>query len=262
MTEAPDAWSPAEIAARVEAAALPKAAASLPRLMMLSMLAGAFIAFGALFYTLVVADSTLGSGPTRLIGGAAFSLGLILVIVGGAELFTGNMLMVIAAADRRISLSALLRNWGLVWTGNFAGALVIAVLVTLSGVAADGPVAVKMAAIADGKLALGPAEAFFRGVLCNVLVCLAVWMSFGARSVTDKVLVIVPPIAAFVGVGFEHSVANMYVIPVAMMAGLTGFDVSGLALNLLFVTAGNVLGGGLLVGIVYWAIYLRHLPKS
>ena len=254
-----DAYRPAEIAARVETAGLAKIRQPLPAMLMLSVLAGAYISFGAVFYTIAVTGSGLGWGPTRLLGGVAFSLGLILVIVAGAELFTGNALIVIARAERKITTAQLLRNWTIVYLGNLVGALGTAVLVVLSGIDEldGGAVGRQAAAIAAAKLELGVAEAFFRGVLCNVLVCLAVWLSYAGRSVADKVLAIIFPIAAFVGAGFEHSVANMYAIPVAMIAGLVPPDMVALLRNLPPVTAGNMVGGGLLVGLVYWAVYIR-----
>lgn len=252
-----DAYSPPQIAARVENAAVAKAKQSLLQTFTLGALAGAFIAFGALFYTLVLTDSTLGFGLSRLVGGMAFSLGLILVVVGGAELFTGNNLIVMAWADRKITARDLLRNWGIVYIGNFVGALAAAVLVVLSGVFSldGGAVGETALGIASSKLALDPTEAFFRAVLCNVLVCLAVWLCFAARSVTDKIFAILLPISAFVGLGFEHSVANMYAIPVAMMSGELGWDMAGLWQNLAIVTAGNIVGGGGLVALVYWLVY-------
>ncbi|MGI9463449.1 MAG: formate/nitrite transporter family protein, partial [Aestuariivirgaceae bacterium] len=213
----------------------------------------------ALFYTLVTTGSTLGFGPTRLLGGMAFSLGLILVIIGGAELFTGNNLIVMAWADRKITTAQLARNWSIVYAGNFVGALATALLVVWSGVLDlnAGAVADNAAAIAKGKLSLNVPQAFFRGVLCNVLVCLAVWLSFAATRVSGKILAIVFPITAFVGAGFEHSVANMYAIPLAMLNGSIPVDIPGLAANLAAVTAGNIIGGGVFVALVYWMIYLR-----
>jgi formate transporter len=185
---------------------------------------------------------------------------LVLVIVGGAELFTGNALIVMAWASRRISLLALLRNWTLVYAGNLAGALAMVALVYLSGSLEldGGAVAQTAAAIAKAKLSLPVAEAFFRGVLCNALVCLAVWLCFSARDVAGKILALVGPICAFVALGFEHSVANMYLIPIGMLAG-AGFDPGGFARNLFWVTLGNIAGGAGGVAMAYWTIYLR--PK-
>jgi len=253
-----DVVPPARIARLVEEVGIRKARLAFVPMLALAVLAGAFIAFGAVFFTVVVTESALGYGPTRLIGGMAFSLGLILVIVGGAELFTGNSLVVIAWANRDITTLALLRNWGIVYVGNLIGAVATAVLVHLSGILAAGGGAVGETAvgIAAAKLALDPGAAFFRAVLCNVLVCLAVWMCFAAQSVSGKVLVILFPVTAFVALGFEHSVANMYLLPVAMLHAGTG-DMAAMLVNLLVVTAGNVLGGGVFVALVYWVIYMR-----
>jgi formate/nitrite transporter len=212
-----------------------------------------------MYYTLVMTGSTLGFGPARLVGGVAFSLGLVLVIVGGAELFTGNSLIVMAWAERKIGTLALLRNWGRVYGANFAGALGGALLVAWSGTLGLGAGAVAETAmrIGQAKVALGFVEAFFRGVLCNTLVCLAVWLCFAAHGVGSKILAIVLPISAFVALGFEHSVANMYLIPVAMLAGAEGVGVAGLIGNLVPVTLGNIVGGGVFVALVYWLIYLH-----
>ena len=258
-----DAYAPAQMAAHVEEAGVGKARLSALSTLMLAMLAGAFIAFGAMLYTLVTAATSLSFGLSQLVGGVAFSLGLILVIVGGAELFTGNALIVMARASRRISTAALLRNWGLVYFGNFAGALATAVLVHLSGTLSLDGGAVGEAAriIATAKLSLPANEAFFRGVLCNALVCLAVWLCFAARDVAGKILAIVWPISAFVALGFEHSVANMYLIPIGMLAG-AGFDPLGLFHNLLWVSLGNIAGGAGGVALVYWTIYLRPKDQS
>lgn len=251
-----DAYAPAEIAKRVDNAVFRKSQMAYLQLVMLAILAGSFISIGALTYTLVVTESTLGLGPTRLLGGIGFSVGLILVIIGGAELFTGNALMVMAIMDHKITLSVLLRNWTIVYAGNFIGALIIAVFVVLSGVLDSLPVSKTALTIAQSKLSLSASEALFRGILCNILVCLAVWMSFAARHVSGKVLVIIFPVAVFVCIGFEHSIANMYVIPVAMIAGYLPVDIGAFVFNLFFVTIGNILGGAVFVAVVYWLIYL------
>jgi formate transporter len=253
-----DIVPPATIARLVEDVGIRKAGLPWIPTLTLAVLAGAFIAFGAMFYTVVITGSELGYGPTRLIGGLAFSLGLVLVIIGGAELFTGNSLIVMARAQGRISTRSLLRNWSLVFVGNLIGSTATAVMVHLSGIlaAGDGDVGEMAVAIASAKLALAPSEAFVRGVLCNVLVCLAVWMCFAARDVAGKVLAIVFPISAFVALGFEHSVANMYLIPVGMLHAGT-FEAAPFAANLLYVTAGNIVGGGVLVALVFWLVYER-----
>jgi formate/nitrite transporter len=252
-----DAYSPAERAHRVESAGVGKAKLEFLPLLTLAVLAGVFIAFGGMFYTLVVTGAEFGFGPTRMLGGLAFSLGLVLVVVGGAELFTGNSLIIMAVADGKVGISALLRNWGVAYGGNFLGAVAAALAVALSGVVqmGEGALAAKVVAVAEGKAALPFIEAFVRGVLCNVLVCLAVWLSFSAHSVSGKILAVVFPVSAFVALGFEHSIANMYLIPVGMLAG-ADVALAGFAGNIVPVTAGNIIGG-VLVGLVYWIIYVR-----
>lgn len=262
VTLAADPYSPTGIARRVEAVGVRKAQLPLVPTMVLGVLGGAFISFGAMLYTAVVTGSTLGDGPTRLLGGAAFSLGLLLVVVAGAELFTGNNLIAMAWASGKVSTRQVLRNWGLVYLANFVGALGAALLMSLADgllVGGDG-VRSTAVAIAEGKLALHPMTAFARGVLCNVLVCLAVWLCFAARDVAGKLLAILPPVSAFVALGFEHSVANMYLIPVAWLAGAEGMAAADFALNLAAVTLGNVIGGSGLVALVYWLCYLRETP--
>lgn len=258
-----DAYTPDQIARRVETVGIAKARLATVPLIALAVLAGAFIAFGTMSYTVTVTGSGLGFGPTRLLGGVIFSLGLILVLVGGAELFTGNVLMVMGWADRKIATRELLRNWGLVYLGNFAGALGMAALAWAAGAfelgnGAVGPTTIELASV---KVGLPFGIAFFRGVLCNILVCLAVWLCFAARGVADKILAILFPISAFVALGFEHSVANMYLIPAAMLAAgdaaAPGLDLGGLVGNLVPVTLGNIVGGGLFVAATYYIIYLR-----
>jgi formate transporter len=273
-----DALMPTEMALACETAGAAKAARDEIALVVLGLLAGAFVALGAVFMTVVLSGSeTLPWGVARLLGGLAFSLGLILVIVGGAELFTGDSLMIVACASRRISVRALLRAWGLVYLGNIGGALGTAVLVFLAGQyeLGGGAVGKTALAVASAKAALPTVQLFFLAVLCNVLVCLAVWMSFGARSVSGKILVIVPPIAAFVAAGFEHSIANMYLLPYALalktFAGPAFWSAIGLEAaafpaltpgntlhNIVVATAGNLVGGSLMVGAVYWFVYLRR----
>lgn len=253
------------MAAKAEQVGVAKAGMDAPRLFVLAVLAGAFIALGANFATIVAAGtgSAWPYGVTRLLVGMVFSLGLILVVVGGAELFTGNNLIIMAWAGGKVSTGLLLRNWGIVYAGNFVGAIATAGLVYFSGQAdfgsgAVGETAVKIAA---AKTQRGWVEAVTLGVLCNALVCLAVWLSFSARSSADRVLVIVPPITAFVAAGFEHSVANMYFIPLGLW--LSGGTTGGLSWptfllnNLVPVTIGNIIGGAVLVGVVYWFVYLR-----
>ncbi|OGT83306.1 MAG: hypothetical protein A3G96_06090 [Gammaproteobacteria bacterium RIFCSPLOWO2_12_FULL_52_10] len=274
-----DAYSPAQMAARVENAGITKGNMNAVSTLVLAMLAGAFISFGAVFYTFVIHDSTLSLGLTRLLGGFVFCLGLILVIVAGAELFTGNSLIVMAYVSRKITGWQLCRNWLTVYIGNLAGALVIVILIYYSGhlSTANGAIGLLAVRIANAKVNLTFMEALFRGILCNLLVCLAVWLCFSGRSVTDKILAILFPITAFVALGFEHCIANMYFIPAGLAVkndpallqqalvlanGSLNIDNlntgSFLLNNLLPVTLGNIIGGGFFVGAVYWFVYLRR----
>jgi len=255
-----DAYPPQEIARRVERLGVAKAHADALTLLVLAVLAGAFISLGALFFTVVTTDSAFGFGPTRLLGGVSFSLGLILVVVAGAELFTGNNLIAMAWASRLIGFREVMRNWLIVYTGNVIGSIGTVVLVLWADVAALGNGAVGETAvrIARAKAELPLAEVFARGILCNALVCLAVWLAIGARSVTDKILAILFPITAFVAIGFEHSIANWYFLPFGLALDGEGVvTMPGAAGNIVAATAGNIIGGTLLVAGVYWIAYLR-----
>ncbi len=269
---------PVEIARRAEQIGAQKVRERTGRIFMLAILGGAFIALGAMFATTVLAGSAgvLPFGVSRLLAGVVFCLGLILVIAGGAELFTGNALMVMALAAGHVRLRELLRVWVIVYAGNFVGAIGTAMLVCLSGQPNGGNGAVASVAVklALDKSSLSFVHAFFLGILCNVLVCLAVWLAIGARTITDKVLAVLFPVSAFVAAGFEHSVANMYLIPLGlflkawtpaaswMSSTVNAPDLAALSWPAFFsslvpVTIGNIIGGGLLVGGVYWFIYLR-----
>ncbi len=275
-----DALLPAELAKTAESVGVRKTRLDASSLVALSILGGAFIALGAMFATTVLAgaEGHIPFGLGRLLAGVPFCLGLVLVIVGGAELFTGNTLMVMALAAGRVRLTEMLRAWVIIYAGNFIGAAGTAALVFLSGQYLQGQGSVARVAL---KLALGKAtlpfdQAFFLGILCNVLVCLAVWLSFAARSVSGKILAIVFPVSAFVAAGFEHSVANMYIIPLGHshqglgagrelwpQLGASAAEYAGLTWpvflqSLIPVTLGNIIGGGGLVGGVYWFIYLRN----
>ncbi len=272
-----DALLPADMAAKAEQVGVSKASAPMRRLIPLGVLAGAFIALGSNFSTVVTAGTGLDTGVSRLLGGVVFSLGLILVVVSGAELFTGNTLIVMAYASRRVTATALLRNWLVVYLSNFAGAAATAALVVWSGrlSAGDGSVGVRALRIAEAKGSVSFSEAIASGALANCLVCLAVWMTMSARTLVDKVVVIVPPVAAFVAAGFEHSVANMYFFPAALFQRAWAPDrfwsatdtpagdfphvswQNFLVDNLIPVTIGNIIGGAVLVGLVYWFVYLR-----
>lgn len=271
-----DAWLPPEMAESAESVGVKKASLDFWTMLVLGVLAGAFIALGALFSTTATA-SPLPYSVNRLLGGLTFCLGLILVIVAGAELFTGNGLIVMAWANRRVSTAQLLRNWVVVYLGNFTGAMATAVLVVLSKQYSFGGGAVGKNAltIAQNKCNLGVAESLALGILCNALVCLAVWLCYSARTTTDKVVSILFPITAFVAAGFEHSVANMYFIPTGLLiksyarpefwtlihdspATYVALTWPGFFRNLAAVTVGNTIGGSVLVALVYWFVYLRR----
>jgi len=268
-----DAFSPSEIASLVERRGVAKANAPAFTTFVLSVVAGAFIALGAVLSTTVVAGSALGYGPTRWLAGVAFSLGLILVVVAGAELFTGNNLIVMSVVAGHIPLGRLLRNWAIVYVGNALGALSVVVIVTVAEWwrLGDGAVGVTALSTAAAKTDLSFTAIFGRGILANALVCLAVWLATGGRTVLDKIAAIVFPVSAFVAAGFEHSIANMYFIPMGLVLReneeivatahlpsreLASLDLAGLAMNLAASTLGNVVGGSVLVGLVYWFVYL------
>ena len=276
--EAPrlDALLPPEMARRAEEIGVKKVSMDALGQFALAVLAGAFIAIGGVFATTALAGA--GAAPWGAVGvlaGVAFSLGLILVIVGGAELFTGNTLIVMAWASGRVKTRALLRSWAIVFAGNFLGAAATAAMVCLGGTQRfeGGAFGITALAIAHAKLELGFGQAVALGVLCNALVCLAVWLSYSARTTADRILAIVPPVSAFVAAGFEHSIANMYFVPLGLFIAVldpgfvTAHDAGPhaqllswsafLLRNLLPVTIGNVIGGTLLVGGVYWFVYLR-----
>jgi formate/nitrite transporter len=265
-----DAYSPREIAEKVQLVGVTKARLPFLQTAMLGVLAGAFIGLGALYFTLVASDATLGFAASRVLGGLLFSLGLILVSVGGAELFTGNNLMAMAWADRKITSAELLRNWVIVYAANAVGAVGLAVLVHLAhhGAMNGGAVGAAYVKIAVAKSAMPFGEAFFKGVLCNILVCLAVWLAMAGHTVVDKIVAIVLPVSAFVAAGFEHCVANMYFIPLGMLLADTAtlpatvnaasLGWSGLAANLVPVTLGNIVGGSVMVAAVYYLVYRRE----
>ena len=274
-----DAFGPAAIAVKAEQAGVAKANKGTVQLFILGILAGAFIAFGGLFcLNTVTGGSELPYGVNKLLGGLVFSLGLILVVVAGAELFTGNNLIIMAWASRKISFLQLLRNWVIVYIGNFVGSVAVAGMVFLSGHYrfASGQVGLTALKVANSKSGLGLVEAVFLGILCNILVCLAVWLTMSGRSTTDKIMAIIFPITAFVAAGFEHCVANMYFLPFGWLIktaaptsfwtdiGMQASDFANLTIgnallhNLLPVTLGNIIGGALLVGGIYWLVYLKE----
>ena len=254
-----DAYPPQEIARKVERLGVAKAHADALSLLVLAVLAGAFISLGALLFTVVVTESSLGFGPTRLLGGVSFCLGLILVVVAGAELFTGNNLIAMAWASRLIGTREVMRSWLLAYIGNVIGCLGTVLLVVWPTLPlGNGAVGEMALQIARAKAGLPLAEAFTRGILCNALVCLAVWLAIGARSVTGKILAILFPITAFVAIRFEHSIANWFFLPFGLALDARGaVSMVGVVTNIVAVTAGNVVGGTVLVAGVYWVAYLR-----
>jgi formate/nitrite transporter len=286
-----DALLPAEMARKAEGIGVRKAEAPLFTQFMLAILAGAFIGMGAMFATVILSggisikdaagvvtfSSSLPFGISRLLAGLVFCLGLILVVIGGAELFTGNNLIVMAWASGKVTSQGLLRNWVVVYVGNFVGSILTAAMVFLGRQYTFGSGAVGTTAltIANNKVGLDFMQAIALGILCNALVCMAVWMTFSARSTMDKIAAMIFPITAFVAAGFEHSIANMYFIPMALFikqfdpafVAKTGLDLTGLTWgsfllnNLLPVTIGNIIGGAVLVAAVYWSVFLRQSEK-
>ncbi|MEN9618539.1 MAG: hypothetical protein RL406_776 [Pseudomonadota bacterium] len=266
-----DAYAPKDIALKVETVGVAKAHMATLPLVMLGLLAGAFIGLGGLFFVIVKSDTSLSFAVSQLLGGFVFCLGLILVVIAGAELFTGNNLLAMAWADGQITTREVLRNWLWVCAANFVGATGLALLVYLSGHthANGGAIGATVLKIALNKQNLAWDEAFFRGVLCNVLVCMAVWMAMAGRSVMDKVIAIVFPITAFVAAGFEHSIANMYFMQLALIiqyfepvaaanalgVASNALSVAGMLGNLVPVILGNLVGGSVFVGLVYHLIY-------
>lgn len=264
-----DAFSPAEIAERVENLGVVKARLPIISMIMLGILAGAFIGLGAMYSVVITSDHLLTFGISRLLGGIVFSLGLILVVVAGAELFTGNILLVMAWTDGKISFNEVLKNWVVVCISNFIGAFGLALIVYLSRhpLLNDSSVAEQYIKLASTKCNISFQQAFFSGLMCNVLVCLAVWMAQAGRSVMDKIIVILFPVSAFVAAGFEHSIANMYIIPMGLFLkyfesfpGTELISWSGFFSNLCPVILGNLIGGSLFVALIYHIIYGR--PKT
>jgi formate/nitrite transporter len=266
-----EAYSPAEIQDKVEKVGVKKARMPFAASFMLSIVAGGSIGLGGLFFCIVLADPTLGFAIQRVLGGVVFSLGLALVMIGGAELFTGNCLIVMAWMNGQIRTSEVLANWTTVWLGNLVGALGLVFLVVMAHHAelGNGLVGAAVLKLAVSKIAPDMTTIFFKGILCNILVCLGVWLAYAGRSVADKMAGMVLPVAAFVAAGFEHCIANMYFLPLAWVLSVTGqvpagLDVSAITLagivhNLIPATLGNIVGGAGFVGFVYWVIYRKCL---
>ena len=276
-----DTILPADMAVRAEQNGVRRAGMDALTVLVLGVMAGAFISFGAIFATTVSAGAgALPYGVSRLLTGVVFASGLIMVVVAGAELFTGNNLIVMAWASGKVRTQSMLTNWLVVFIGNCIGALGTAALMFFTAQYTFGGGAVGLSALvtANSKAALAFVPALTLGIMCNALVCIAVWMCFSARTTVDRVVIIIPPIAAFVAAGFEHSIANVYFIPMGLFIkmgagdafwqsiGKTAADFPALTWNnfvfgnLLPVTIGNIIGGSLLVGAMYWFVYLRKQP--
>ncbi len=272
---------PDEIARKMQTGGVQKANLSFTSTFVLAILAGAFISLGGIYFTFTTSQITLTQPFTQVLGGLTFSLGLILVVVAGAELFTGNNLMILGLASKKIVLPKLLRNWIIVYCGNFVGAIGTSVIFYLSSAwtANDYQIGIRAITIASTKTNHGFVEAFFLGMLCNSLVCLAIWLANSGKRVSDKILAIIFPISAFVALGFEHSIANMYFLTFAllikndpllmaamqkngMIPDMSHLNILGMFNNLLPVTLGNIVGGSLLIGFVYWIVYLRNGQKE
>jgi formate transporter len=266
-----DAYSPAEIQAKVESLGVKKAKMPFLACFVLSVVAGVGIALGGMFCCIVLADASLSFAVQKILGGVAFCLGLTLVVVGGAELFTGNCLIVMAWANRQLSSLAVLRNWSIVWIGNLVGSLALVFMLFMAHFADanHGAVGDAIVHIAAAKIAPDFTTLFFKGVLCNLLVCLAVWLTYAGRGVADKVAGLILPVSAFVAAGFEHCVANMFFLPMAWVLVQTGhvpagmdvstIDLAGIVHNLIPATLGNIVGGAGFVGLVYWLVYRKSL---
>lgn len=268
-----DDLTPAEIATKAVAVGIKKAGLDFWTMFVLALFGGAFIAIGAVLATTVGTNGPeFPYGLNALLKGLIFTVGLILVIVAGAELFTGNNLILIAVLNKKVTLGKMLRNWGIVYLGNLIGALIIALIMVMSKqyTFAGGAIGKTALTIANTKSGLEFWSALGLGIMCNILVCLAVWMTFSARTTAGKILAIIPPISAFVAAGFEHSVANMYFIPVGLFIKAFNPEFAAQAgefanlswanffvKNLLPVTIGNIIGGAIFVGAAYWFIYLR-----
>lgn len=271
----PDALAPAQIAAKAQTIGDTKANMPLGRAFVLAVFAGAFIAFGATFMLLVKGDSTLSFAASQVLGGLCFSLGLICVVVSGSELFTGNCLMVIGALDKKYAWGGVIKNWIIVWIFNFIGSLIMVLIVFGAGLFNfnDGGVGQAMMNVAVSKVNLDWGTIFFRGIICNFLVCLAVWMGFVGKTVIDKIFTCIFPVMAFVAVGAEHCVANMFFLPMGLAVKSAGviestnaaidvLNVGGIFYNISAATLGNIVGGCILVGVMYWWAYHKKRTSN
>jgi formate/nitrite transporter len=271
----PDVLTPAETEQKLEGIGVAKANMPLIRSIVLGIFAGIFIGMGGMMLGLVLGDSTIPFIAQRLLGGLAFCIGLILVLLAGAELFTGNNLIIAAVLSGKVSWGAYIKNLIIIWLANLVGSLIAVAVVFLANTGGmnGGAVGDAFINLAAAKVTIEPVALFFKAVLCNLLVCLAVWMSFAGRTFADKFFAVLFPITAFVAAGAEHSVANMFFLPLGYVLKLTDsavgekalaavdkIDLGGIAYNLSVVTIGNIVGGAILVGVLYWLAF--HKPKA
>ena len=268
----PDELSPAETLAKAQTLGQGKSKMAFWKCFVSAMLAGAFIGFGATYFMVFLGDSSMPFAAQRMVGGICFCLGLVLVLCCGAELFTGNMLMVTSLASKKITFGGMLRNWAIVWVGNLVGSLVAVALIYWAGVGGmnGGNVGNVMVSVAVGKVTPDWFSLLGKGVMCNIMVCLAVWIGFSARTVADKVLGILLPISFFVAAGFEHCVANMFFLPTGLLmktmgfgaavAGVDALNLGSIFYNISAATIGNIIGGTL-VALAYWFVYTNRKAK-
>ena len=249
--------TPAEIARAIIDTGIKKANLSTKSCIKLGILAGIFIGLGGLA-NIIVSQSIGGIdiGLAKLLGAMIFPVGLMLVVVCGAELFTGNNLMTIAVLDKKITIQQMFRNWGLVWIANLIGSLFLAILVHYSNLL-TGDALSKAISTAEIKVGLPILQAFFRGILCNIVVVLAVWLATSAQDIVSKIFACWFPIMLFVLCGFEHSVANMFFIPMGMMLG-ANISILDFILNLIIVTFGNIIGGAIIIPFTYYNCYINE----
>ena len=267
----PDALSPAATEAKAESLGVGKADMPAGKAFLLAILAGMFIAMGGMFMLLVKSDGSLGFAASSLLGGLSFALGLFLVICAGSELFTGNCLMIMGKLSDKYSWGKLLKSWIVVWCGNLVGALIMVFLLFFANYYSmnGGAVGSTMLTVAAGKIAPSWGTLVFKGIMCNILVCLAVWIGFAGRTIVDKFVTVLLPITAFVACGFEHCVANMFFLPMALTVKLAGvvdyagsanidvITLAGVLKNISAATVGNIIGGCIFVGLIYWAVYAK-----
>ena len=265
----PDALTPAEVEAKAETLGVGKAGMSFKQSFVLAIMAGVFIACGGMFMLLVRSDGDISFIVKQLLGGFTFCLGLFLVICAGAELFTGNTMMIAGKLSSKYSWGKMLKSWVVVYIGNLIGSLIIVAILYYANYDAvnGGAVGTAMVTVASAKASLPLEEMFFKGIMCNFLVCLAVWIGYAGRTIVDKFFAVLLPITAFVACGFEHCVANMFLLPMGLVtnmadsaayegvANVAKLDIASVSTNIGMVTLGNIVGGAIMVGFMYWLAF-------